>query len=628
MGDLGWIRRHLRRVLLGGIAAVLLAPLLVFVIGWLVFAVPDVDEAVNNQVALISYSDGSELTRLVPEAGNRTKVQLAQIPVPVRHAVLAAEDRSFYSNPGFDLTGILRAVWNQLRGGDGGGSTITQQYVKNALVGNDVSLWRKYRELIVSVKLVQQRSKDDILTDYLNTIYFGRGAYGVEAAAQAYFGKHVTDLGAAEGALLAGVIQGPSRWDPALDLEKATQRWEFVMDGMASQGWLSAAERSSSRFPATEPRRLPSSGSFGDERGHIIDSVKSELESLGITDRELAQDGLRITTTIDRGQQGAAVAAVRRAFAGQPDELRAAVVAVDAATGGIRAYYGGDDGVGLDYAQIRKQAGSTFKPFAVLAALLHDPPAPIGQIYDGTEPSGRPGADGADCPRCDLTRAMTISNNAVFLKLALQLGPEQVAAAARAAGITSPLDHPDERLALGNKEVTPLELASAYATIADGGVWHAPHVVSRVVDGDGRLLYDAGAYGGSAGDRRFGEQVARNVAETMLDVAAYRGLGIGTPVAAAPGTVPSRIAGETNDAWFGGFTPAMATAVWIGTDRNSPLRTSSATSITGSTLPGRVWRDVMATAPQMPFGPFRPIGGPAPDLPSGTPTRRQPTEGP
>ncbi|WP_433274537.1 transglycosylase domain-containing protein [Pseudonocardia xinjiangensis] len=612
----------------GGTAALLLAPLLAFVIGWLVFPVPDVDEAVNNQVALISYSDGSELTRLVPEAGNRTKVQLAQIPVPVRHAVLAAEDRSFYSNPGFDLTGILRAVWNQLRGGDGGGSTITQQYVKNALVGNDISLWRKYRELIVSVKLVQQRSKDDILTDYLNTIYFGRGAYGIEAAAQAYFGKHVTDLGAAEGALLAGVIQGPSRWDPALDLEKATQRWEFVMDGMASQGWLSAAERSSSRFPATQPRRLPSSGSFGDERGHIIDSVKSELESLGITDREVAQDGLRITTTIDRGQQGAAVAAVRRAFAGQPDELRAAVVTVDAATGGIRAYYGGDDGVGLDYAQVRKQAGSTFKPFAVLASLLHEPPAPIGQVYDGTEPSGRPGADGADCPRCDVTRAMTISNNAVFLKLALRLGPEQVAAAARAAGITSPLDHPDERLALGNKEVTPLELASAYATLADGGVWHAPHVVARVVDGDGRLLYDAGADGASAGDRRFGEQVARNVAETMLDVAAYRGLGTGTPVAAAPGTVPSRIAGETNDAWFGGFTPAMATAVWIGTDRNSPLRTSSATSITGSTLPGRVWRDVMATAPQLPFGPFRPIGEPAPDLPSGTPTRRQPTEGP
>ena len=168
--------------------------MLAFAVGYVVFAVPTPDDAVNNQVALISYADGSQLTRLVPEQGNRMVVPIEAVPPHVREAVLAAEDRSFYSNPGFDLTGIARAAWNQLRGGVGGGSTITQQYVKNTLVGDEASLWRKYREMVVAVKISQERSKDEILGDYLNAIYFGRGAYGIQAASQAYFGRPVQDL--------------------------------------------------------------------------------------------------------------------------------------------------------------------------------------------------------------------------------------------------------------------------------------------------------------------------------------------------------------------------------------------------------------------------------------------------
>ena len=158
-------------------------------LGYVFFAVPTPDDAVNNQVALISYADGSQLTRLVPEQGNRMVVPVEQVPPHVREAVLAAEDRSFYSNPGFDLTGIVRAAFNQLRGGVGGGSTITQQYVKNTLVGDEATLWRKYREMVVAVKISQERSKDEILGDYLNAIYFGRGAYGIQSAAHAYFGQ-------------------------------------------------------------------------------------------------------------------------------------------------------------------------------------------------------------------------------------------------------------------------------------------------------------------------------------------------------------------------------------------------------------------------------------------------------
>ena len=237
------------RLLAAAVGVAALAPVVAFVLGYAFFSVPTPDDAVNNQVALISYADGTQLTRLVPEQGNRMVVPVEQVPRHVREAVLAAEDRSFYSNPGFDLTGILRAAWNQLRGGVGGGSTITQQYVKNTLVGDEATLWRKYREMVVAVKISRQHSKDEILGDYLNAIYFGRGAYGIQAAAHAYFGRPVTDLTAAEGALLAGLIQSPSRWDPAIDPDKAVQRWNFVLDGMVAQGWLPRAERDAAGVP-------------------------------------------------------------------------------------------------------------------------------------------------------------------------------------------------------------------------------------------------------------------------------------------------------------------------------------------------------------------------------------------
>ena len=232
-------RRGALQLATAALGAAALAPVVAFVLGYAFFAVPTPDDAVNNQVALIAYADGSQITRLVPEQGNRVVVPVEKVPPHVRRAVLAAEDRSFYSNPGFDLTGIVRAAWNQLRGGVGGGSTITQQYVKNTLVGDEATLWRKYREMVVAVKISQQRSKDEILGDYLNAIYFGRGAYGIQSAAHAYYGKPVSALTPAEGALLAGLIQSPSRWDPALNPEKAEQRWNFVLDGMVAQGWLS-----------------------------------------------------------------------------------------------------------------------------------------------------------------------------------------------------------------------------------------------------------------------------------------------------------------------------------------------------------------------------------------------------
>ncbi len=233
------------------LAVAILGPVLAFAIGWIVFRIPSADDATNNQVATIDYADGSTLASLAQAQGNRIKVPLSQVPVWVQHAVASAEDRSFYTNYGFDPIGIARAAFNQAQGGTGGGSTITQQYVKNVLVGDEHSYSRKYREVVIAAKINQEESKDQILENYLNTIYFGRGAYGIQAAAQAYYGRDVNTLSPAEGAVLAGLIQSPSKWDPAVDLAGSPQRWNYVLDGMVEQKWLSPTDRAAAVFPTS-----------------------------------------------------------------------------------------------------------------------------------------------------------------------------------------------------------------------------------------------------------------------------------------------------------------------------------------------------------------------------------------
>jgi membrane peptidoglycan carboxypeptidase len=609
------VQRRWRRVRLAGLGTFgffVVLPVMLFFVGYLCFSVPTPDDAVNKQVATINFSDGSQLAKVVPQEGNRIKVSIDQIPKHVQYAVLAAEDRSFFSNPGFDPIGIARAAVRQLTGGGGGGSTITQQYVKNSLVGDQHSLWRKYREMILAVKISQENTKADILANYLNAIYFGRGAYGIEAASQAYFGKNVWELDPSQGALLAGVIQSPSRWDPAVDPQHSVERWTFVADGMAQQGWLTAEQRAAARFPVTIATRKISGGVPTDDRGLILSAIKDELESRGISEQEFSQEGLKITTTIDPAAQQQAVDAAHKGLEGQPPNLRSALVSIDPETGAIQAYYGGDNGVGLDYARVRKQPGSTFKPFVLLADMLLPTPMGLGTQFKGEPLPGLRNADGASCQVCDIKQAMTISNNVIFHELAMRVGPQKVADAAKLAGITSPLNKVDGGIALGDKEVTPVELASAYATIAAGGVYHPPHLVSKVTTSDDRVLYEAV----NPSDQRFSSQVARNVIEGMLGVPTYDKLTLsgGRAVAAKTGTVQSYIEDQNNDAWTAGFTPQLASVVWIGTDQNTPIKTSKSVPISGGTLPATIWKTYMfdATKEQtaQSFGPFKAIGAP------------------
>ncbi len=622
--------RRGRRIAYVVLGLAILGPVLAFAIGWIVFRIPSADDATNNQVATIDYADGTPLASLAQAQGNRIKVPLAQVPVWVQHAVASAEDRSFYTNYGFDPIGIARAAFNQAQGGTGGGSTITQQYVKNVLVGDEHSYWRKYREVVIAAKINQEESKDQILENYLNTIYFGRGAYGIQAASQAYYGRDVNTLTPAEGAVLAGLIQAPSKWDPAVSHDGSTQRWNYVLDGMVDQKWLSPTDRATARFP-DDTLKSPSSvrtGLPGDDRGHVVTAVKDELASYGITEQQVNQEGLKVETTVDPKLQKQAADAAAKTLDGQPANLRTALVSEDPRTGAVVAYYGGTDGSGFDYAQTQRQPGSSFKPFVLLAGLERNPPIGLGTTFDGSTPQTIAGtkvenSDGESCPNCDLKTAMTLSINTVFYQLGVQVGPDKVADAAHQAGITAPLANASGGIAIGDKEVRPGDMASAYSTFAADGVYHRPHMVTKVTTADGRVLYDGGV---TAPEPRMSQQLARNVTESMLDVASHSQipLAAGRPVASKTGTVQSSVQGQNNDAWTVGFTPQISTAVWVGTDDNSPIKTSNNKPIYGRGVPGQIWQRFMNQAlrnePVQKFSDFDPIGTPpAPPAPP-TPT--------
>ncbi|MCF7551965.1 transglycosylase domain-containing protein [Pseudonocardia sp. WMMC193] len=610
--------KRVRRIAFWTLGVLILAPFVAFAVGWMIFPVPTAQDAANTQVATFTFADGSPLATVRPNNINRTNVTLDQVPKHVQEAVLSAEDRSFFTNPGFDVSGIGRAVWNQLTGGIGGGSTITQQYIKVTTGQDQVSLLRKYKEIVLAAKISKEQTKEQILENYLNAIYLGRGAYGIQAASQAYFGKDVGDLTPSEGAMIAGLIQSPSRWDPAKNLDRSQQRWAFVLDGMVQQGWMSPSDRAQQVFPQWQEASASGGGIPGDANGHIYNQVRAELEENGISESEINTEGLTVETTIDPAAQKAAVDAANDVMKGQPDNLRTALVSIDPKTGAVLAYFGGNDGVGLDYAQASKQPGSSFKPFVFAAGLQQPDPIGLGTQYDGSSPQTLAGvkvsnSEGVSCNQCSVKTAMTQSINTVFYRMALDVGPQKVADAAAAAGIPAEdLKNPTGGIALGDKNLTTENMAAAYATFAADGVRHDPFMVRKVTTSDGRVIFDHTA-GAASGTQAFSQQVARNVTESMTDVASASRIGLGgRPVAAKTGTVQSSVEGQNNDAWTVGYTPSISTAVWVGTDDNSPIKNSAGRPIYGRMLPGSIWQEFMTTAlrgtPTEQFSKFTPLG--------------------
>jgi membrane peptidoglycan carboxypeptidase len=616
--EVNW--KWVRRALYIGLAAMLVLPIVTFAMAYLIVDVPKPGDIRTAQVSTILASDGSELAKIVPPEGNRVDVNIDQIPVHVRNAVMAAEDRDFYTNPGFSFSGFARAFKNNIFGGDlQGGSTITQQYVKNALVGDARSgvggLVRKAKELVISTKMSREWSKDTVLQSYLNIIYFGRGAYGISAAAKAYFDKPVEQLTVADGALLAALIQRPSTLDPAVDPEGAAERWNWVLDGMVTMGALSPSDRSAQVFPPTVSADAARAANQTTGPNGLIERqvTKELLDLFNIDEQTLNTEGLQVTTTIDPKAQKSAETAVTENLDGQDPDMRSAVVSIDPRTGGVKAYYGGTDANGFDFAQAGLPTGSSFKVFALVAALQQG----IGLGYQiDSSPVTVNGikitnVEGEGCGTCNIAEALKQSLNTSYYRLMLKLknGPQDVADAAHAAGIAESfpgVDHtlsedgkggpPNNGIVLGQYQTRVLDMASAYATLAASGVYHKPHFVQKVVNADGEVLFDASQQDNS-GEQKIDKAVADNVTSAMQPIAGWsRGhnLAGGRPSAAKTGTNQLGDTDANRDAWMVGYTPSLSTAVWVGTTEGTkPLVNASGGAVYGSGIPSDIWKATM-----------------------------------
>ncbi|NDF03158.1 MAG: penicillin-binding protein [Actinobacteria bacterium] len=621
----------------------------IFVIGATVFGIayftvniPDPNSYVNSQATIIQYADGSEIGRI--GAQNRTIVPLANIPMQLRRAVLAAEDKNFYSNRAFSVTGILRAAVNNLRGGSlQGGSTITQQYAKTAFLTPNRDIKRKLKELIIAIKLENQFSKDQILENYLNTIYFGRGAYGVETGAQLYFGRSANQLTLEQSAVLASILRSPGYYDPDYregNLERLQARFKYVIDNMHNEGWISDKRYAKVKFPEVKGRVR--SGTLSGPKGYLMQAVQSELNSLGFTDDQLMIGGLVVKTTLEKLAQQAAVDAVDKESPKKaPDNLHIGMVSIRPGTGEIVAMYGGKDYLVRqlnDATQSIAQAGSTFKPFALIAALQAG--ISLSSIWNGDSPkvfddAGKPyevsnygDKSFGDLP---LLKATASSINTIYVPLGIKAGLDNVVNAARAAGIPESVAlMPTPSIVLGVASPHVIDVASAFATFAAQGVYAKPFLVKEVQGSNKGVLYEATIQPQEV----FDKSVMADLTYALSEVTRA---GTATAAVSKLGRVSAGKTGTSQNnasAWFSGYVPQLATSIaFFRDDATQSLNgIGGLTSLTGGSFPARIWTAYMKAAlkdiPEEAFPEPAYIGGttstpiadPVPTLPPLEPT--------
>jgi len=578
--------------------------------------IPKVLPAATARTTWVYGADGTAIASW-HGAINRQPVALDKISDLLPKAVVAEEDARFYANPGVDARSVLRAAMADFQAGKivEGGSTITQQYVKVAYVGNKPSLGRKILEARIALDISRHLSKDEIMSRYLNVVYFGDGAYGAQAAAQAYFGEDASALSISQAAMLAGIIHSPDHDSPITNPSAAEADRLRVIRRMEALGSITHAQADQAR--ADKPslaQPVPANPHYA----WFLDALRTQMiQRYGTT--KVYQGGLQIHTTLDPSMQAAAEASVAGALP-DPSDPYAALVAIDPATGYVRAIVGGR-GYGGEQFNIatmgRRQPGSAFKPFVLAAALEQGVspqtvfPGPARLCPKGWSPGCVTNFGGESFGALSLTDATVNSVNTVYAQLILQVGPQAVADVAHKMGIPAGDVVPAETnchpagsdvcrtylpavpsLALGSASVTPIEMASAYATLAAGGVYRAPKLATSVVDGSGAVLDD--------GPSDPVQAIPSSVADTetgILQQVIQRGTGkaaaIGQPAAGKTGT-----AQDFANAWFVGYTPSLATAVWVGyRDSNQPLlNVHGVKQMTGGTIPAQIWSRYMQVA--------------------------------
>ncbi|WP_434971468.1 transglycosylase domain-containing protein, partial [Micromonospora peucetia] len=560
---------------------------------------------------------------------NRTFVTIKDIPEHVQHAVAAAEDRNFYKHSGVDYKGIARAAWNNLSGGDKqGASTITQQYARNAIENlKDDSYARKVKEAIFASKLNEKYEKPEIMQHYLNVIYFGRGAYGIEAAAQTYFRTSVSKLTVAQGAVLASLIKQPQAsathkgYDPAANLPAAKDRWDYVLGGMVEEGWLNAAERPTA-YPKVEPVAKDGNG-FGvkSPRGNVVNYVRQEMEQWGVCSDSgaagkptcvdvLRTGGYRITTTINAKMQDALEKAAQpdrkgSVLNGQPKNLMAAAVSIDPKSGRVLAYYGGDSGADFDYAGKNTNLngdivgghppGSSFKVYTLAAAI--DAGISVKSRWDATpfKPDGfkdkvqNAGRNAACGKSCTLEESTLKSYNVPFFHLTEKIGPDKVVGMAQKAGVGTmwtvdppqPFDLVKEKpenlapskfdrvVGYGQYPITVLDHANGLATLANDGVYNKAHFVLTVEKQNkatGKWEKVPGTGERLKPHPRIKREVAQEVTAVLKEIPEKNNAGLsnGRDAAGKTGTWEHNGTPRNAHAWMVGYDDNLATAVWVG----------------------------------------------------------------